>query len=102
MAAINKIQKFTFKILELLDRLVHGFECVVRVAVYVFGVDRRDRVVHPAVVPSEPVGRCDPQVFIWVKVFRQFGQFVILEIIKLLSFFFFFYKNYSNKQASKI
>lgn len=75
------LRTLTWNVLEYLHRLVHRFVGIVDILLDRLRVDACQRVVHPTVIPLEPVGHCDPQVLEWLKVLEEFWEFLILQQI---------------------
>ena len=57
--------------LEVFDALVHRLEGVADVGPQQLWINVDQRVIHPGVVPLEPVGCHDPQVLVGLKVSHQ-------------------------------
>ena len=69
----------TWDVGEDLYRLVHDFEGIVDILLNGLGINRGQWVVHPALVPSQPVRDRDPQVAEGIKVLNKLGQLVVLK-----------------------
>jgi len=52
--------QLTFKILELFDGLMHSLESVGGISLNILGINTRDGIIHPAVMPSHPIRGRDP------------------------------------------
>ena len=50
---------------------MHRLVGVIDVLLHRLRIDARQWIMHPAVVPLQPVGHCDPQVLEWLKVFDE-------------------------------
>ena len=61
------------------DTLVHDLEGIADVGGQQFWVNVDKRVVHPRLVPLEPIGCRHPEILVGVKVAQQLAHFVILE-----------------------
>ena len=61
------------------DALVHNLEGIADVGGQQFRVNVDKRVVHPRLVPLEPIGCRHPEILVGVKVTQQLAHFVILE-----------------------
>ena len=61
------------------DALVHNLEGIADVGGQQFRVNVDERVVHPRLVPLEPIGCRHPEILVGVKVTQQLAHFVILE-----------------------
>ena len=70
---------FTWYVLEDLDAFVHGLEGLADLLLALLGVDAGQRVVHPALVPLEPVRGGDPEILEGLKVSDKLAEFVILK-----------------------
>lgn len=68
----------TWHLLEESDRLVHSLEGFIDVLLHLLRVDSIQRIVHPALVPPQPIRNRDPQVSEWLKFLHKFGQLFIL------------------------
>ena len=73
----------TYDILEILDTLVHDFECTVDIGGQQLGVNVDEGVIHPGLVPLEPVSSSQPQVLKWLKVSTQLTNLVILQNVNI-------------------
>ena len=60
------------------DTLVHNLEGIADVGGQQFRVNVDERVVHPRLVPLEPIGCRHPEILVGVKVTQQLAHFVIL------------------------
>ena len=69
----------TWNISEKFGRFVHGFEGIVNVLLDDFSVNRRQRVVHPRLVPAQPVRHGDPQVAERLELLHQLAQLIVLK-----------------------
>ena len=58
--------------------LVYRLVRLVDIFIDLLGINLNQCVVHPAVVPSQPVADCYPQLTEWLKVFHQFVHLVKL------------------------
>ena len=61
------------------DALVHDLEGIADVGGQQFRVNVDKRVVHPRLVPLEPIGCRHPEILVGVKFAQQLAHFVILE-----------------------
>lgn len=68
---------------EELGRFVHRFVGFVDVLLDAFRVDAGEGVVHPRLVPAQPVRRRQPQVLERLELFRQTTQLVVLQEAKI-------------------
>ena len=71
-------QKLTWHFLEESYRFVHGFVRLGHIFLHFLSVDRSEGVVHPAFVPSKPLGYGDPEVSERLKFLDKLRQFIIL------------------------
>ena len=62
----------------MLDTLVHGLEGIANIGSQQLWVNADKGVVHPRLMPLQPVSHCDPEVLVRVKVTQQLANFVIL------------------------
>ena len=60
------------------DALVHGLEGIADVGSQQLRVDVDEGVVHPRLMPLEPISHRHPEVLVGVKVTQQLANFVIL------------------------
>lgn len=71
-------------ILQLLDALLNGPGGLTDAALQLLRFDGGERVLHPALLPAQPVGCCGPQVSEWLEVVGQLLQTVVLDRIRRL------------------
>ena len=69
---------FTWYIGKDLDRFVHRFVRITNVLFHILSIDAGERIIHPTLVPSEPIRSCNPQVAEWFKVLHQLREFIVL------------------------
>ena len=69
---------FTWYISKDLDRFVHRFVGITNVLFHILSIDAGKRIIHPTLVPSEPVRSCNPQVAERFEVFHQLREFIVL------------------------
>ena len=62
----------------MLDTLVHGLEGTANVGSQQLWVNVDEGVIHPRLMPLQPVSHRHPEVLVWVKVTQQLANFVIL------------------------
>jgi len=79
-SCLPAIATLTWYSLEDLDTLVDRLVRIRHVLVHLLGIDVRERIIHPAVVPPQPVARSNPQHPERLKVLRQLGHFVKLNV----------------------
>ena len=58
---------------------MHSLVGVVDILLEGLCVDCGDGIVHPTLVPRDPIGRSDPQIPEGFELFHQPGKFFILE-----------------------
>ena len=57
---------------------MHGLEGLSDVFLQHLGINGGEGVIHPGLMPPDPVRGRDPQVFEGLKITHKFGQLVIL------------------------
>ena len=73
------IYYITWYISKYLDRLVHSFVCISDIFLNGFCVDGREGIVHPTLMPSQPIRNCYPKVAERLKFLSKATKFLILE-----------------------
>jgi hypothetical protein len=68
----------TWNISEDLDGLMHCFVSVVYILLDGLCINRHQWIVHPTLVPAQPIRSRYPKVTEWLKVFDKLVQFIIL------------------------
>lgn len=69
----------TRDVVENLHRFVHGLVRLIDVLLQLLSIDRGERVVHPGLMPADPVRAGHPEIPEWLKVLHKLSQLVILE-----------------------
>ena len=69
----------TWDVGEKLDRLMDVFVRLVDDSLHLFRVDTADWVIEPALLPAQPVRRCDPKVAVGLELLHQLYNLFILQ-----------------------
>ena len=78
-AAVLRYRIHTWDIIENLDRFMHGFVGIIDILLHILCIDRREWIVHPTLMPFQPIRNSDPKVSEGFKILDKLSQLVILE-----------------------